>query len=339
MEAALPPGLRPERLALLVRRVVESMSLDLSGATVLTEAATGAYVVTPVLAALGGAEAVTAVTRSTRYGTVDEVTERTQELADLVGVASRITIHADGVTRELVEAADIVTNSGHLRPIDARVASWMRRGAVVPLMFEAWEIDMGRDDVDLASLRARGVRYAGTNERHPAVDVFSYLGPMAVKLLTDAAVSVYASRLLVVCDNPFRAYLRDGLERAGASVTARERFDADDLDHDLDAVVVALTPRHDPVVHESDIAAIALRAPGAVLAQFWGDVPRAWCDAHGVPCVPLDEPGRGHMGVLPSAVGPEPIVRLQAGGLKVASVLLRDESTWTENDRSYVDEC
>ena len=29
------------------------------------------------------------------------------------------------------------------------------------------------------------------------------------------------------------------------------------------------------------------------------------------------------MGVLPSAVGPEPVVRLQAGGLKVGEVLAR----------------
>ena len=66
-----------------------------------------------------------------------------------------------------MQAADIVTNSGHVRPIDARIAGWMRPDAVVPLMFEAWEIDMGRDDVDLAALRDRGIRYAGTNERHP----------------------------------------------------------------------------------------------------------------------------------------------------------------------------
>jgi hypothetical protein len=335
----LPPGLRPERLARLARRAVESMTLDLTGATVLTEAATGAYVVTPVLAALAGAEAVDAVTRATRYGTVEEVTRQTYALGDLVGVSDRITIHTDGVTRQLVERADIVTNSGHLRPIDARVAGWMRAGAVVPLMFEAWEIDQGRDDVDLDALRARGIRYAGTNERYHTVDVFSYLGPMAVKLLTDAAVSAYASRVLLVCDNPFQPYVRDGLERAGASVVTRERFEASDLDAELDAIVLALTPGADPVVSEPDVAAIAERAPGAVMAQFWGDVPRSWCDRHGVPCVPADEPAPGHMGVLPSAVGPEPIVRLQAGGLKVGEVLLRDPSTWSDEDRSYVDEC
>ena len=32
------------------------------------------------------------------------------------------------------------------------------------------------------------------------------------------------------------------------------------------------------------------------------------------------------MGILPSDVGPEPIVRLQAGGLKAAEILSRDPS-------------
>jgi hypothetical protein len=39
------------------------------------------------------------------------------------------------------------------------------------------------------------------------------------------------------------------------------------------------------------------------------------------------------MGVLPSAVGPDPIVRLQTGGLKVAEVLLRPADRRTARDR------
>jgi hypothetical protein len=43
------------------------------------------------------------------------------------------------------------------------------------------------------------------------------------------------------------------------------------------------------------------------------------------------------MGVLPSAVGPEAVVRLQAGGLKVGEVLLRPDAQRSEFDRSFVD--
>ena len=43
--------------------------------------------------------------------------------------------------------------------------------------------------------------------------------------------------------------------------------------------------------------------------------------AAAVPVWPEAPPAPGHMAILPSAVGPEPIVRLQAGGLKVGEVL------------------
>ena len=86
----------------------------------------------------------------------------------------------------------MVTNSGHVRPIDRRMVGWMKPGSVVPLMYERWELRPG--EVDLDACRERGVRVAGTNERHPNVDVFSYLGVQAVKLLVDAGVAVYRSR-------------------------------------------------------------------------------------------------------------------------------------------------
>ena len=333
----LQPGLRPQRLLTLIERSLATMDLDLSGSHVVTEAATGAYVVTPVIAALAGAD-VTAVTRATRFGSVQDVVDGTFALAELAGVSERITI-VDELTKEIVDSADVVTNSGHVRPIDRTRIGWMRPSCVVPLMFESWEIDVGRVDVDLEALRERGVRFAGTNERHPAVGVFSYLGSMAVKLLIDAQVAVHDSTLLLVCDNPFMHYLEDGLVRAGARVIPRASLDPVDLGVDLDGVVVALTPRDTPVLSPTDLDAVAQRAPGAVIAQFWGDVQRDECERRGLACVPTIDPGRGHMGVLPSAVGPEPIVRLQAGGLKVASILRRPEMTWTDDDRSYVDEC
>jgi hypothetical protein len=328
----------PRRLERLCRQAIAAMGVDLTGAVVLTEAATGPYVVTPVLAALAGAERVHAVTRTTRHGTVADVLAATTDLAERAGVADRIAVH-DELTADLAGAATVVTNSGHLRPLDRRLIGWLRPDAVVPLMFESWEIDLGRDDVDLDALRARGIRFAGTNERNPAVGVFGFLGPMAVRLLTDAAVAVRGSRLVVLCDNPFRQFLVDGLTAAGAAVAAAERLGDVELGEEVDAVLVALRPTGRPVLDAADAGRIAREAPTAVLAQFWGDLPRDECERLGVPVTPAVAPAAGHMGVLPSAVGPEPVVRLQAGGLKVASVLRRPRESWTAAEREFVDEC
>lgn len=336
------PGLHPARLVTLTREAVRRCALDLSGRVVLTEAASGAYAVTPVLAALAGAEHVYAVGRDTHHATVAEIAVATGELAALAGVSDRIEVVPVGLpgfasVADLAAEADVVTNSGHVRPIDGTVVSRMRPGTAVPLMYESWEL---RDsDVDVPACLARGIRVAGTNERHPSVDVFSFLGVMAVKLLLDAGVAVYRSRVLVLCDNPFRSYLERGLTAAGATVVVRDSpagLEAGPDPHGApDAVLVALRPGECPVLAAAELQVVAGRMPGAVVAQFWGDVDRTAARIAGVPVWPATEPAPGHMGVLPSDLGPEPVVRLQAGGLKVGELLTRSVPPG-EIDQAYL---
>jgi len=327
------PGLGGCRLTALMRQAIERCALDLSGLTVLTEAATGAYVVTPVLAAMAGAERVFAVTRDTRYGTVDEVYAATMELAGHSGTENRIEI-VTGKADAIVSRADIITNSGHVRPIDARMIAAAKPGAVVALMYESWEFRPG--DVDLDACRRAGVLVGGTTERHPRIDVFSYLGPMAVRLLHDAGVAVYRSSILLVCDNLFRTYLERGLRASGARVESTDRIDAAPGDS-FDAIVVSLTPRGEPVLGAADACAIKARWPSAVVAQFWGDIDRAAFCATGIPVWAPEPPKPGHMGILLSDLGPEPIVRLQAGGLKAADALWRHQAGAPGAQLEYVD--
>src|SRR5579884_1842531 len=74
------PGLNPLRLIRLMRAAIDRCGLDLSGLTVLTEAATGAYAVTGVLAAMAGAE-VYALAGGTAFATSEELDRLTRELA------------------------------------------------------------------------------------------------------------------------------------------------------------------------------------------------------------------------------------------------------------------
>lgn len=314
------PGLNPHRLVSLVRQAVERCDLQLQNAIVLTEAATGAYAVTPIVAAIAGAEKVLAIAKTTRYGSVEQVQALTKQLADIAGVSDRIEFIAEK-TPDIVAQADIITNSGHVRPINAEMIGWMKPNAVIGLMYEAWEFRP--EDLDLITCRLKGIQVVAVNERHPAVDVFSFLGIMAVKQLLDAGISVYTSNILLLCDNPFQRFIERGLVQAGATVDTVDSLATASINKNYDAILVALQPRLEPILGAKDAAIIAKYWPGTLVAQYWGDIERSAFAAQNIPVCPEVEPKPGHMGILPSAVGPEPIVRLQTGGLKAAEVIWR----------------
>lgn len=316
------PGLNPVRMNRLMREAVDRCELDLKGLTILTEAATGSYIVTPILAAMAGAGRVLAVTRTNRYGTAEQTAADTEALAALAGLNGRIE-YIPAVNRELVGQADIVTNSGNVRPITAEFISWMKPGAVLPLMFESWEFRPA--DLDLEACEKQGVAVAGTNECHPAVEVFSFLGMMAAKLMFDAGIGVYRSRILLLCDNPFLPYIESILRQCGAVVHSAASAAGDSrIDGTpFDAVLVAMTPGEELVMSREDMHRIAANSPGAVLLQYFGDIDRGHAAAAGLPVWPAEAPAKGHMGILQSAIGPEATVRLQSGGLKAGEVLYK----------------
>ena len=332
MMADTRPGLDSRRLIRLVSEAIDRCHLDLSGLTVLTEAATGAYVVTPVIAAMAGAD-VYALAAGTAYASSAEIEKLTAEVAQLAAVTDRIQLvyHKDN---SVVGSADIVTNSGQVRPIDAEMVADMKRSAVVPLMYESWEYR--HTDVDLQACRAHNIVVAGTYERHPDVDVFSFLGQMAIMQLHDAGIAVRRSHVLLLCDNDFGPFIAHDLKNAGAHVVQSCQLTADVISPHYDAVILALRPQEAPVFNAGDAKLLSETAPGAVLVQYWGDTDRAALAAAGVPVWPAEAPRAGHMGILPSAVGPEPIVRLQAGGLKVGQVLAQGLDRASQEDLAYI---
>ena len=310
---------------------VERCDLDLAGLTVLTEAASGAYVVTPVLAAMAGADVV-AVAAGNAYSSADEIQELTLRVAELAGVRGRIEL-VDRKEPAVVGAADIVTNSGQVRPIDADTVSCMKPSAVVPLMYESWEYREA--DLDLEACRARGILVAGTNERHPAVDVFSFLGQMAVLQLHEAGIPVRGQPAARALRQRLRVVHHATTSCAPGRRSGRRRSTPD-------TVPPAATPSCWPCSPGPSCARRGRRTvagparPRRGSLQYWGDADRDALTAAGCRSWPPWAPAAGHMGVLPSAVGPEPIVRLQSGGLKVGQVLASGLDVASPDDLAFV---
>src|SRR3954467_12412488 len=286
-DTALRPGFSLPRLGALMSRALTATLLDLSELTVLTEAATGAYSPTARLAAMPGARHVCAFTKPTRHGTPGDARQQTLELADSVGVADRIDV-LEQITPDILNQTDIVTNSGHLRPLTAALIDKLPKEAVIALMFEAWEYRP--NDLDMEACLRRGIPIVGVNERHPSVDVFSFLGPLCVKQLHDCGLSVYKNRIALLCDNDFVGSLRAGLASSGASVDTFDNVQ-DVYCDEWDAIVVALRPTAEPRIGSPEATHLAACAPArAIIVQFWGDMDRTALSENGLGAWPTTPP-------------------------------------------------
>ena len=313
------------RIVKLIPETVAAFGLDLSGLTVLTEAASGAYVVTPIIAALAGAHRVIAVTGESRYASVDAVIAQTRELASRFGVDAAVEIHTER-TPDLFARADIVTNLGFIRPIDAGAVEAMKPTAVVPLMCEAWEFRPG--DIDLYACRRKGILVLGTDEYHPTVDVFAYSGWLALKLLLEAGIEIHRNRIFVIGGDKFGVEIEENLRRAGVDVCLAQSLKSlppSDLGT-ADALVICDYTREDYIIGpQGDLTPgdLAAAAPAVKVVQFAGLIDVPGLQANGIFVYPGDPVPPHRMAWTLAALGPRPVVDLHTAGLKVGEVAAR----------------
>ncbi len=283
-------------LARISRALVHEFRLDLSHHTVLTEAATGPFAATAAMAAFSGAK-VYAIAKPSPFGSRRNATTHTLRLAQGLGVADRIHVFPS-IEKVPLGNVDIITNSGHVRPISAK---WIRKvssHAVVSLMMEPWEVRPS--DVDLRALQNRSIPFAGVNERGRKVNVFSYLVPLLAREIRKG------DRVFLRSAPAFSPYLRRAISLARAKQARRIS--------EANVFVIAVGPTDRITKRE-----LHPFPAGKKVIQLWGDIEGT--RAPQWRWIPTISPRKGHMGLRLDDLGPEPAIRLAAAGLKVGELL------------------
>jgi hypothetical protein len=315
------------RAVRLMKSVIRDIALDLRDMTVLTEVGSGAFVVTPIIAAMAGAKVI-AVTRDSPYGSATDVIGYGRHLAQRLGVAERIDFSAEPSIR-FAPDADIVTNLGFVRPIDGVFISRMKSPSVISLMWEPWEFRDG--DVDVEACRRHDRALVGTNESHPRVQTLSYLPLLAAKLAFECQIEVYGSRILVIASDPFGHAIQTGLTAMGADIRRIDplRHDANLTEvvrqaaGDLDAVILAEHQARRPFISPEALDPVVLAREGAAILHICGAVDFAALTAAGASKIPAGDVPFGFMTVTTGYLGPRPVIDLHAAGLKVGELVVR----------------
>ena len=322
-----PRLINRHRCRRLIEGAIESLSLDLSGLVVLTEAASGNFSLTPMIAALAGADRVIALGRDSRYGTFPEIGRAITDLSSAWNVGDRL-ILIDDREDPAIEQADVVTNLGFVRPLSAEFLARLKSTAALSLMWETWEFRA--QDLDLGACRRLGLPVLGTNEDHPELRTLSYLGHVAIKLLFERDVEVFRSRLILLGTGKFAEAIRVVLLAAGARsvdwILPSREMSRLDCWHSADAIVIAEHEITDCLLGSTgwlDPEWLMAKNSALGVAHICGSVDEASLMRSRLKYVPTPIAKPGFMSVTTDYVGPKPLIDLHAAGLKVGEQLAR----------------
>lgn len=325
------PG--PEAVRLM-RAEIQRTRLDLKGLRVLTEAAVGFRRVTPVLAALAGADEVFAVGRDSVHSARRDAEEQTAYLAQLARVEAKVKLLSTRLQAPLANV-DVVTDLPGVRPIDESIVRTLSETAAVSLMrgVAGWKAG----DVDVATCRRRGIAVAGVDEE--AVGLYrSY--PIAVLAdLFELGVDAGAATVVVAGEGPAYPYVVRALTRLGARVLVAAPESAGRIGlyggekagaalgdesvlgrlAEADALVLCHGPADERWIGPGaavDAARLAAAAPHLAVTGIDADSDLKALEAAGLRC-------RAVAAADPVEYLLRPVIALHAAGLKVAAVMTR----------------
>jgi len=318
-----------QRALRLIDSAISDFELDMRGISVLTEAASGPFAVTPIIAAMAGADRVFCIGRNSNWGAYRDVVEHIQCLAKSAGCLSQIEF-SDGCAVNYAKYANVVTNLGFVRPLNADFIKRLPSDSAIALMWEPWEYRPGEVDID--ACRACNVPILGTNEGHHRLQTFRYLGHVALRLLFEREVEVERSELLLIASNPFAAPIEKTLRAAGANVTRIDPSEelrwaemAEVLlgQIKIDAIVLAEHRSEDVIIGKGGISSDILTANGTELIHICGlvdgdELLRMRINKHPLRPVPAKV-----MTVTTDYIGPRPVIDLHAAGLSIATDLVK----------------
>lgn len=319
-----------ERAYKHIERVIDELKLDLSGLTVLTEIGNNYYYYLPFIAAMAGAKKVYAWTGNNNYFDVEVLVKNALEECKRKALANTISFAVNERPATHVQQADIITNSGFVRPLNESLLKNSKDGVAIPLMFEAWELR--ETDIDITYCKKRKIKVAGTNENHPAIKVFESVGPLAVKLAMEAGMEVYQNKIIVWSDDAFGEMSKTYFEKMNATdvllTTNKEKAIA--FMPDADFIYFCSNHEKRCIISNQDpdaifsIDAILNSNPSLNIVHLYGKFDLMELESKGLHVYPKQNGKSEYMSKTLTHIGMGPSLNLLVAGLKVGQEMARN---------------
>ncbi len=309
----------------MILETKSDLNIDLKDLNVLTELGSGNYLLSPIIPLLCGAKHVFAFVKDTKYGLAKEIIENFNKLQDSFQIRNNITIIENILDDEIISKCDIITNSGMLRPLNDSKLKHFKKGAVLPLMFEAWEIR--ESDIDLGSCFFYKIKVSGTWENHPKIKVFEYVKMLALKMVFEAGFEVIDNSIFIWSDDHFGDFIFDSFKKNGA----KECFLSVDPNllvsviSKIDFIFFAQYSQKENIFDLIDFKRLVEMNPTLMIIHLFGEISVEQFQQIGIKVYPNFNGYSHNMTFTLSHVGISPYIKLQAAGYRVAQEMILNE--------------
>ena len=313
---------------------INKFNLDLTGITVLTEMASGPYLFTPFIALLSNAKRVFAVTKDSVWGKRDEIIKDSMHFMRFTDIKQGNLIIVKDKEEIDPSEVDIITNSGFVRPLNREFINKLRKGTVISLMWETWELR--ENEVDLASCIEKGIPVLGVNEDYPGVDTLRYLGLAVAKVLVEKGFAILDDTYVIVGDSRIGFVICETLRKIGAQTwcyiindNSRAHVDLEQIYslRKVDAIIVADHMTDEVIIGREGALVSSLRLkekfPFIEIIVVTGRIDYEALKENNISWYPSRIPPEGYMALSAAYLGAKPVIALNTAGLKVGEITFR----------------
>jgi hypothetical protein len=325
----------------IIKKTIKKLELDLDGLVVLTEAATGNWSFLPIIAAMANSKQVLCYTKTTKYGTSDQIKENFKNISKYLHLEKKIFVYST-LDKSIIKKADVVTNSGHLRPINKDFLKNLKKTSVISLMWEPWEFR--NSDLDLKFCQKHGISILGTNEHNSIIDSMSYAGDLLEKIFQMTKINVKNKNVILIGENISSIYLYKKLISFGSTVNCISKLcknEFKDLNANLigseitdkkiesfikksDLIIICTIPIKKKIIggaYGLSVKKLKTLNPQIKILVYLGNIDYPQLKKMNFSCYPENEPHSGHMGWTADILGPKVTIETLALGLKTGQIL------------------
>jgi hypothetical protein len=306
----------------LIYNIVKKLNLNLKGFSVLTEAGTGYYIFTAIIALVANAKYVMIWVNDSSYGEAKSIKKEFEGLATKLGYKNyHFTLNERPI--DDIRKADIITNLGHIRPINKKFLINVKPSSVISTMSEKWELR--KEDIDIIFCKKNNIKVAGTWENHPKLKIFDNCGYLIAKMCFESGFEIFQNNILIISSDNFGKVAFEKLKNFEPNELKLSNLKS--INHNLlinnpELIIIADYTTNIELIGEKGLIDISL-LKNITIVHLCGKIDYEYCIKNEINLFPNQNGNSFRMSKTLAHLGAKPVIDLHAAGFKVGENMLR----------------